>query len=62
MAIVSWFPEDALLLSGGEMRGEIRMGGHKISGIEAPEASDDAVNKGYVDDMVGNIESLLSEI
>ena len=45
MAIVSWFPEDALLLSGGEMRGEIRMGGHKISGIEAPEASDDAVIK-----------------
>lgn len=39
---------------GLEMQGGINMNGQKLNGIAAPEADDDAVNKNYVDDSVGD--------
>lgn len=35
------------------MAGELKLGGHKISGVSAPEADTDAANKIYVDTEVG---------
>ena len=62
MPIFSCFPDDALSLSGGEMHGAIQMGGHKITGVGAPEEINDVVNKGYIDHLVGDIETLLAAI
>ena len=40
---------DYLPLSGGTMKGDIAMGGHKITGIGDPKADSQAANKSYVD-------------
>lgn len=42
-------PQEGLSMQGG-----INMNGQKLNGIAAPEADDDAVNKNYVDDSVGD--------
>lgn len=39
----------ALPLGGGMMEGGINMNGQKLSGLNAPTATDEAANKGYVD-------------
>ena len=39
----------ALPLAGGTMEGAINMNGQKLSGLNAPAASDQVANKGYVD-------------
>ena len=41
--------DDKLNLSGGTMTGDIAMGGNKITGLDDPTNSSDAVTKGYVD-------------
>lgn len=41
--------DDKLDLSGGTMTGDIAMGGNKITGLDEPTNSSDAVTKGYVD-------------
>ena len=42
-------PDDYLKLSGGTMKGELAMGGHKVTGIGDPAADAQAANKRYVD-------------
>lgn len=39
----------ALLKSGGTMAGQLSMGGCKLTGLAAPEAAGDGVNKAYAD-------------
>ena len=41
--------EEYLPLSGGSMKGDIAMGGHKVSGVGDPTADAQAANKRYVD-------------
>ena len=48
--------------AGGTITGPLNMSGQKISFLGAPEAPADAVNKGYVDDTVGNINTILDTI
>ena len=40
---------DYLPLTGGTMKGDIAMGGHKVTGIGDPKADSQAANKSYVD-------------
>lgn len=49
--------EAALPASGGTMSGEIAMGDNKITGLKAPTADTDAVNKKYVDDTKASLIS-----
>lgn len=42
----------ALLKSGGTMAGQLSMGGHRLTGLAAPEGAGDGVNKGHLDDYV----------
>lgn len=44
----------ALLKSGGTMAGQLSMGGHRLTGLAAPEGAGDGVNKGYVEDYVND--------
>lgn len=61
-ALVSLQNAPFLPLSGGTITGPLNMSGQKISFLGAPEAPADAVNKGYVDDTVGNINTILDTI
>ena len=49
--------KDYLPLAGGNMTGPVDMGGQKISAVAAPEATNDAANKKYVDDAIANAVS-----
>ena len=42
----------ALLKSGGTMAGQLSMGGHRLTGLAAPEGAGDGVNKGHLEDYV----------
>ena len=42
----------ALLKSGGTMAGQLSMGGHRLTGLAAPEGAGDGVGKGYLEDYV----------
>ena len=42
-------PDDYLKLSGGSMKGDIAMSGHKVTGMGDPTADAQAANKRYVD-------------
>ena len=52
----------ALPLLGGEMQGDIAMGGHKISGLSAPAYIDDAATKAYADSVARNLISMGAKI
>ena len=51
-----------LQLSGGTLTGNLNMGGKRLGQVGAPQAATDAVNKQYVDNLVGDIETLLAQI
>jgi hypothetical protein len=44
-----------LPLAGGTMTGNIAMGGNTVTGLATPSASSDAVTKGYVDTVFGDV-------
>ena len=46
---ISAIQQSYLPLAGGAMKGDIAMGGHKVTGIGAPTADAQAANKQYVD-------------
>lgn len=48
----------ALPLAGGTMSGTIGMAQNKIIGLKAPEATNDAANKGYVDTALTNAKTV----
>lgn len=48
----------ALPLAGGTMSGTIGMAQNKIIGLKAPEATNDAANKGYVDSALTNAKTV----
>ena len=48
----------ALPLAGGTMSGTIGMAQNKIIGLKAPEATNDAANKGYVDTALNNAKTV----
>ena len=51
-----------LQLSGGTLTGNLNMGGKRLGQVGAPQAATDAANKQYVDNLVGDIETLLAQI
>lgn len=61
-ALVSLQNAPFLPTSGGTMSGPLNMGGQKITMIPDPESSTDAATMGYVDGLVGSINSTLDAI
>ena len=48
----------ALLLSGGTLKGDLNMGGNKITNLPTPSASSEAATKGYVDGKTTKVETV----
>lgn len=51
----------AVPIAGGTMEGSINMNGQKLSGLNAPTADDEAVNKGYADNLKPDLTGYATE-
>lgn len=60
--LTSYILEKVLNLSGGMMRGDIDMNGHKITYLKEPTDSGDAATKKYVDDAKDTMEYVYKTI